>query len=266
MFRQRFARSRSSLLRGGFPGRALRLGRYRRWSWSVSTMIPLRTARSVVRWDGSSKHLDRLRRIVRQAAMQSRRRWLPAIRRSNSRHGPQRSSSNSSMPPPDTDTSPHSGSRRSPACAAASCSLGRLRRARRNAVDQPRAGRRRLRHPRDARQTANARRRIDLDASTVDVLAAWHSWQAAEQRAAGIESRGWMFTDTNGEPIHPHSISQSFERIARRAGVRVIRLHDVRHTHATLLIAAGVPVKVVSERLGHAMSAVTSLGRSRGSS
>jgi integrase len=106
-------------------------------------------------------------------------------------------------------------------------------------------------------KTANARRCINLDPTTVKVLVAWRSWQAAEQAAAGIESRGWMFTDTNGEPVHPHSISQSFERIARRAGVRVIRLHDVRHTHATLLIAAGVPVKVVSERLGHAMSAFT---------
>jgi integrase len=106
-------------------------------------------------------------------------------------------------------------------------------------------------------KTANARRRIDLDATTVDVLVAWRAWQGAEQRAAGITSRGWMFTDAPGEPIRPHSISQTFERIARRAGVRVIRLHDVRHTHATLLIAAGVPVKVVSERLGHAMSAFT---------
>ena len=61
-----------------------------------------------------------------------------------------------------------------------------------------------------------------------------------------------MFTDGDGQPIHPHAISQAFERIARRAGVPVIRLHDLRHTHATLLIKAGVPVKVVSERLGHA--------------
>lgn len=106
-------------------------------------------------------------------------------------------------------------------------------------------------------KTANARRRIDLDPTTVDVLVAWRHWQTAEQRGAGIETNGWMFTDADGEPIHPHSISQSFERIARRAGVRVIRLHDVRHTHATLLIAAGVPVKVVTERLGHAMSAFT---------
>lgn len=106
-------------------------------------------------------------------------------------------------------------------------------------------------------KTANARRCIDLDATTVELLVAWRAWQTTEQRAAGSETKGWMFTDVDGEPIHPHSISQTFERIARRAGVRVIRLHDVRHTHATLLIAAGVPVKVVSERLGHAMSAFT---------
>jgi integrase len=101
-------------------------------------------------------------------------------------------------------------------------------------------------------KTPRARRRIDLDPTTVTVLAAWHEWQRAEQHAAGIDSAGWMFTDGAGEPIHPHAISQTFERIARRADVPVIRLHDLRHTHGTLLIAAGVPVKVVTERLGHA--------------
>lgn len=66
-----------------------------------------------------------------------------------------------------------------------------------------------------------------------------------------------MFTDGHGAAIHPHAISQAFERICRRAGVRVVRLHDVRHTHASLLMAAGVPVKVVSERLGHASPTFT---------
>ncbi|HEX9375526.1 MAG TPA: tyrosine-type recombinase/integrase [Actinomycetota bacterium] len=106
-------------------------------------------------------------------------------------------------------------------------------------------------------KTTNARRRIDLDPTTVSVLTAWRHWQQAEQRAADIETAGWMFTDGGGEPIHPHAISQTFERIARRAGVPVIRLHDLRHTHGTLLIAAGVPVKVVSERLGHATPSFT---------
>ena len=57
--------------------------------------------------------------------------------------------------------------------------------------------------------------------------------------------------------MHPHSISQAFERVAHNAGLPVIRFHDLRHTHATLLIKEGVPVKVVSERLGHATTAFT---------
>lgn len=89
-------------------------------------------------------------------------------------------------------------------------------------------------------KTPRSRRRIDLDPTTVAVLTAWRNWQQAEQRAAGIDTAGWMFTDGRGEPIHPHAISQTFERIARRADVPVIRLHDLRHTHGTLLIAAGV--------------------------
>lgn len=106
-------------------------------------------------------------------------------------------------------------------------------------------------------KTRNARRRIDLDPTTVNLLCAWRHWQQAEQRAAGVEAAGWMFTDCRGGPVHPHAISQAFSRIARRASVPVIRLHDLRHTHATLLIATGVPVKVVSERLGHAMPSFT---------
>jgi integrase len=106
-------------------------------------------------------------------------------------------------------------------------------------------------------KTRNAPRPIDLDATTVEVLCAWQAWQRTEQRAVGINGDGWVFTDADGQPVHPHAISQAFERIARRARVPVIRLHDVRHTHATLLIASGVPAKVVSERLGHATAAFT---------
>jgi integrase len=61
----------------------------------------------------------------------------------------------------------------------------------------------------------------------------------------------------DGKPVHPHALSQAFERIGARAGVPRIRLHDLRHTHGTLLIKAGIPVKVVSERLGHGHPAFT---------
>lgn len=106
-------------------------------------------------------------------------------------------------------------------------------------------------------KTRNSRRRLDLDPTTVDVLTAWNGWQRAEQVAVGSEDNGWVFADAEDKPVHPHSISQSFERIVTRAGVPSIRFHDLRGTHATLLIKAGVPVKVVSERLGHATPAFT---------
>jgi integrase len=106
-------------------------------------------------------------------------------------------------------------------------------------------------------KTRHSRRAIDLDPTTIKVLKAWREWQRAEQEAAGVESEDWVFTNTDGKPVHPHSISQAFERIANRAGAPRIRLHDVRHTHGTLLIKAGIPVKVVSERLGHGNPAFT---------
>ena len=106
-------------------------------------------------------------------------------------------------------------------------------------------------------KTPHSRRSIDLDEITVKVLISWRDWQRAEQEAAGVESDGWVFTNTDDKPVHPHSISQTFERIANRAGLPRIRLHDVRHTHGTPLIKAGVPVKVVSERLGHGNPAFT---------
>jgi integrase len=106
-------------------------------------------------------------------------------------------------------------------------------------------------------KTRNARRRVDLDPTTIAILQAWRAWQRAEHTAVGVPDSDWVFTAADGQPVHPHAISQAFERIARRAMVPTIRLHDLRHTHATLLINAGVPAKVVSERLGHGKSTFT---------
>ena len=106
-------------------------------------------------------------------------------------------------------------------------------------------------------KTANARRRIELDPTTVDVLTAWHQWQRAERSAVGAAAPTQVFTDCGGEPVHPDKLTQTFDRLLRRVDLPVIRLHDLRHTHATLLIDAGVPVKVVSEQLGHATAAFT---------
>ncbi len=84
-----------------------------------------------------------------------------------------------------------------------------------------------------------------------DVSSGCSSPQIPGPHVVGAEATDWVFTNSAGRPIHPHSISQTFERIVKRAGVPRIRLHDVRHAHGTFLIKAGMPVKVVSERLGH---------------
>src|SRR3546814_8284529 len=83
-------------------------------------------------------------------------------------------------------------------------------------------------------------------------------FQAAEFAVVGITNDGgWVFTDGDGNPIHPHALYQSFRRIVANADIPPLRFHDLRHTHGSLLIKEGVPVKVVSERLGHAHIAHT---------
>lgn len=77
------------------------------------------------------------------------------------------------------------------------------------------------------------------------------------QRCVDHEDHDLVVAKENGEPIHPHPLSQSFERLLEKYGLRRIRLHDLRHTHATLAPTAGVPVKVISERLGHESPAFT---------
>ena len=63
---------------------------------------------------------------------------------------------------------------------------------------------------------------------------------------------GLVFTMADGRPWHPDVVSRAFARLVADLDVPRIRLHDLRHSHASHLLAAGANVKVVSERLGHA--------------
>jgi integrase len=66
-----------------------------------------------------------------------------------------------------------------------------------------------------------------------------------------------MFSDHRGEPVHPQSVSQAFKRIVDRTDVPALTFHELRHTHATLLLKERIPIKVVTERLGHSNPAYT---------
>ena len=107
-------------------------------------------------------------------------------------------------------------------------------------------------------KTKTSRRAISLDDTTLTILAGWQAFQTAEFAAVGITNGdGWVFTDGDGKTIHPHAVYEAFVRIVHKAGIPPIRFHDLRHTHGSLLIKDGIPVKVVSERLGHANIAFT---------
>lgn len=107
-------------------------------------------------------------------------------------------------------------------------------------------------------KTRTSRRNVALDADTLDLLADWRRHQATQLAASGgVNGHGLVFTRADGKPLHPHTVSQAFERAQRHVEVSPIRFHDLRHTHASLLLRDRVPIKVVSERLGHANPAFT---------
>ena len=104
-------------------------------------------------------------------------------------------------------------------------------------------------------KTRNARRSIDLDARTIEVLLHWQQHQTEE--LGEHDPEGHVFTKKEGIVLHPHALFQAFERAVAKTSLPKITIHDLRHTHATLLIKEGVPLKVVSERLGHSSPAFT---------
>ncbi len=108
-------------------------------------------------------------------------------------------------------------------------------------------------------KTAKGARTIDLDVRTVRMLRAHRVEQLLQQRSLekAHHGDGLVFCREDGDLYHPEFVRQSFERRIRPSPVTRIRFHDLRHTHATLLLKAGVPPKVVSERLGHATIAFT---------
>jgi integrase len=108
-------------------------------------------------------------------------------------------------------------------------------------------------------KTESGRRTISLDSLTVAYLRRHLTMLDEERRAFGpsYHDQGKLFCHPDGKPIHPDTITRRFNRLVDRAGLPRIRLHDVRHTYATLSLDAGVEPKVVSDRIGHANMAYT---------
>ncbi len=108
-------------------------------------------------------------------------------------------------------------------------------------------------------KTRRSRRLISLDAATIAALTD-HIRLLDEERAAwgpSYHNDGLLFCWPDGRPIYPDTITEQFGRLVDRSGLPIIRLHDLRHTYATMALRAGVNPKIVSTRLGHATVAFT---------
>jgi len=108
-------------------------------------------------------------------------------------------------------------------------------------------------------KTRLSRRSVAISSDAVALLRR-HRRQQVETRllaGAAYRDRDLVFATALGTPIEPGNLRRSWLGITRAAGLPGLRVHDLRHAHATLMLAQGVHPKVVSERLGHASVNIT---------
>jgi integrase len=108
-------------------------------------------------------------------------------------------------------------------------------------------------------KTRLSRRAVALSPDAVTLLRQHRARQAEARLLAGpaYADRDLVFATGLGEPVDPGNLRRAWVAIRRRAGLPGLRIHDLRHAHATLMLSGGVHPKIVSERLGHASIAIT---------
>lgn len=108
-------------------------------------------------------------------------------------------------------------------------------------------------------KTAAGQRTVPIDPELVEALRAHKADQNTQRLGMGAlwTDHDLVFPGLFGCPLHDRTVRREFARLCAVAEVPSIRVHDLRHTCATLLLLAGINVKVVSERLGHASVAIT---------
>jgi integrase len=106
-------------------------------------------------------------------------------------------------------------------------------------------------------KSKKSRRTIPLGPNAMAAL----KWHRAQQNALRLKTGGYegdlVFCNADGSSCKPDTLTKQFASAVRRIAIQRIRLHDLRHSHATQLLRAGVHFKVVSERLGHASVMIT---------
>jgi len=112
----------------------------------------------------------------------------------------------------------------------------------------------------DTTKTESSKRVIKLPAAALEVLRAHRTEQIKNRFKLGDQwqDSNKVFTQQNGKPIHPDTITGWFSKFIKRNNLPAIHLHSLRHTNATLLIASGADLRTVSKRLGHSNMTTTS--------
>ena len=101
-------------------------------------------------------------------------------------------------------------------------------------------------------------RTIEIDPYTRDTLALLKDKQEDTAKRYGFQAPLLVASDLDGKAIHPTTLTRRFQRAIEQAGADDIRLHDLRHTHASMLLDAGEQMVIVSGRLGHSRVSTTS--------
>jgi len=108
-------------------------------------------------------------------------------------------------------------------------------------------------------KTRSSVRIIDLGKNVMSVLSKHKAEQDARKAMLGSAyvDNNLVFCQATGKPLCPRAFARSFERALAQHKLRKIRFHDLRHTHATMLLLKGIPIHVVSKRLGHSSIRIT---------
>ena len=108
-------------------------------------------------------------------------------------------------------------------------------------------------------KSTHSRRSIAISPALTILLRQHRAQQEAERilLGANLKESDLVFAKSDGEPLDPGTVTKTFSRVLAKAGLTHIRFHDLRHTHATLMLKAGIHPKIVQERLGHGSIAVT---------
>jgi integrase len=104
---------------------------------------------------------------------------------------------------------------------------------------------------------SHQRRRVDMSAQLFETLLAWRRLQRKRWIKKGKPMPPWVFASLEGTALEERNVRHVFTRILQRAELRQIRIHDLRHTFASLLLQQGESIVYVKEQLGHASIQIT---------